>query len=902
MARRLWPTRPTQPAVPDDVEPGVDDEVRFHLQARAEELMAGGMPRDAARAQALREFGDLDDARRYMSWLDQRTAAAARRRHYMDDIRQDLRTAVRRLRAAPGFTIAAVLTIALGVGINAAVFSVVRAILLRPLPFPKADQLHMVYSANRTGGRLEAGVSPLDLDDWRARRQTIEDLGGYFFAEGSSGLDWTGHGDPRRLSTVFVTPGFFTTLGVLPVTGRLPREDEMVRGGHDRVAVLTYGFWQREFGGAPLQNGLTMLTMTLNGEPYDVVGVLPDDLRFPTEAADLFVPYSTIPDNAIPRLRQVRVLSVVARARDGVGLSGVRLEMSRITRQLAAEFPEDQAWDAATVVPLRDVVVGPVRDGLYVLFGAVGLVLLMACVNVAGLQLARAAARGREMAVRLALGARRSRLIRQLLTENVVLGILGGGIGLALAQPTVTLFVALSAGQLPRAAEITVDATVVAVTLGTSILVGILFGLIPALRGSSTDVQRSLQAGGRSLAGVESHRLRTGLVIGEVAVAMMLVVAAGLMVRSFRTLTSADAGFRPDHLIAVQFTINLVRHGGPPSTPTPGYGSAYALFYHDVIEKVRTLPGVKSAAAVKDPPFRGNGEINGFRLPGRPVPAGEESPSATVIHVSDGYFATIGAQMVEGREFTRYDLANAPRVFVVNEAFVRQFFPGERAVGKRLILGERTEVEIVGVVHDIRQVAMAEPARPTIYVHNLQNSRVKTTIVARTAGDPVALVNPIREAIWSIDPQQAITSVFTFDESVSRALARPRLLTILLGSFGALGLLLGAIGIYGVLAALVGERRREIGVRLALGATPSSVAGLILSQGVRLGLTGIVIGLGGALAGGRFVSTVLYGVRPTDPWTLIGVALVLLGAACAASWWPAHRAARLDPVETLRSE
>jgi putative ABC transport system permease protein len=817
----------------------------------------------------------------------------------MDDIRQDLRTAFRRLRAAPAFTMAAVLTIALGVGINAAVFSVVHAVLLRPLPFPKADQLHMVYSANRTGGRLEAGVSPVDLDDWRTRRQAIQDLGGYFFAEGSSGVDLTGRGDPRRLSTVFVTPGFFTTLGLVPVNGRLPRENEMVRGGHDRVAVLTYGFWQREFGGAPVQPGSTLM---LNGEPYDVVGVLPRDLRFPTEAADLFVPYSTIPDSAIPRLRQVRVLSVVARARDGVDLTGVRAEMARITRQLAEEFPEDRAWDAATVMPLRDVVVGPVRDGLFVLFGAVGLVLLMACVNVAGLQLARAAGRGREMAVRQALGARRGRLVRQLLTENIVLAIIGGGIGLVLAQPTVSVFVALSAGQLPRTAEITMDASVFGFALGISILVGILFGLIPALQASSTDVQRTLRAGGRSLAGVESHRFRTGLVIAEVAVAMMLVVGAGLMVRSFRILMNVDAGFRPDHLLAVQFTISTARHAGSPSTPTPGYGSAYAVFYHDVIEKVRSLPGVVSAAAVKDPPFRGNGEVNSFRLPGRPVPAGEEPPSATVIHVSDGYFATIGARMVEGREFTPRDLANAPRVFVVNEAFARQFFSGQRAAGNRLILGERTEVEIIGVVNDIRQVAIAEPARPTIYVHNLQNSRVKTTIVARTAGDPLALVNPIREAIWSMDPRQAITSVFTFDEAVSRALARPRLLTVLLGSFGVLGLLLGAIGIYGVLASLVGERRREIGVRLALGATPSGVARLILRRGVLLALTGIVIGVAGALACGRLVSTVLYDVRPTDPPTLIGVGLVLLAAAVAASWWPAHRASQLDPVEALRSE
>jgi putative ABC transport system permease protein len=346
-----WRARQASPRGREDVErDNVENEVRFHLDARAEELVAGGATRDEARAQALREFGDIDDARRYMSRLDGRTAAAARRRHQMDDLRQDLRMAFRRLRDAPGFTAAAVLTIALGVGMNAAVFSVVRAVLLKPLPFPQSDRLYMVYSANRTAGRLNATVSPVDLDDWRARRQAIQDLGGYFYAEGSSGLDWTGRGDPKRLSTVFVTPGFFTTLGVLPVNGRLPREDEMVRGGPDRVAVLTHAFWQREFGGTSVPSGATM---TLNGESYEVIGVLPSDLRFPTEAADIFVPYSTIPDTGIPRLRQVRILSVVARARDGIGVAGVQADMARITQQLAAEYPDNRAWDAATLWSAR---------------------------------------------------------------------------------------------------------------------------------------------------------------------------------------------------------------------------------------------------------------------------------------------------------------------------------------------------------------------------------------------------------------------------------------------------------------------------------------------------------------------------------------------------------------------
>ncbi len=724
------------------------------------------------------------------------------------------------------------------------------------------------------------------MDDWRAGRQAIEDLGGYFYAEGSTGIDLTGRGAPRRLAAVFVTPGFFTTLGVVPLEGRLPREDELVRGGHDTIALLTHSFWMREFGGAPAIVGSTL---TLNNHPYDVIGVLPSDLRFPTGDADVFVAYSTIPDSGIPRIRPVRVLNVVARAKPGVNEDGVRAEMMAITGRLGQQYPEDRAWDAATVVPLAEVISGPVEQGLLVLFGAVGLVLLMACVNVASLQLARAAGRGREIAVRRALGARRGRLVRQLLTESLVLSAIGGAAGVGLAWLGLKGLLALSAGQLPRAAEVSLDATVVAFAVGVSLLVGLLVGLAPAWRTSRGDVQLALRDGGRGVAGAGHPRLRRALVVAEVAVAMMLVVGAGLMGRSFLALLAVDAGFQPDHLLAVQFTISTERH------------SAYAGFYQEVIDKVRTLPGVVSAAAVKDPPLRGNGERNGFMLPGRPVAPGEDSPTAATIHVSEGYFQTIGAR-VDGREFTPRDRSGAPFVVLVNEAFARQYFPGDRAVGKTLLLGRGVPIEIIGVVGDIRQVAIAEPARPTMYLHNLQNARVKTTIVARTAGEPLAMAERIRQAIWSLDPDQAITAVFTFDDAVSRALARPRLLTVLLGAFGLVGLALGAVGLYGVLAAIVGERRREIGVRLALGAQPGHVLAMVIRGGLGLAAIGVVIGLLGAFGLSRFLGAVLYGVGPTDLWTFAGMAVVLLATAAIASWIPARRAARLDPVETLRTD
>ncbi|HYN09999.1 MAG TPA: ABC transporter permease [Vicinamibacterales bacterium] len=885
---------------PTHIREDVDAEVRFHLDARVEELIAGGLPRAAALAEARREFGDLEDARQYMHRIDRRTEWQRRRRNYMWDFQRDVQYAIRRLRSSPGFTAAAILTLALGIGANTAIFSIVNSVLFRPLPFPEPERLYAVYSANRTADLLQAPVSAVDLDDWRAQRQQIEDIGGYFYAEGSTGIDLTGRGDPRRLSVVFFTPGFFSSLRVTPSQGRLPHENEMVRGGRDRVVLLSHRFWTNEFGASA---GVAGTTVMLGGSPHDVLGVLPAEMRFPTDLADVFVPYSTIPDSGIPRIRPVRTLSVVARAKPGISREAVQAEMNTIASRLAGQYPEDRAWDAATVLPLHEVVTSAVRRPLLVLLGAVGFVVLLACVNLAGLQLARAVGRGREIGVRIALGARRGRLVRQLLTESLVLSVCGGVVGVFLAILLTPALLALAAGELPRASEVRLDAFVLTFSLLLSVLTGLLFGLVPAWRTASWNVHQMLREGGRGNVAAESGRLRTGLIVAEVALAVILVAGAALMGRSFVALLDVDPGFRATGLIAVQFTINTSKYPPPPAPPAGSPASArvpapYTRFYTQVIEQVRTLPGVVSAAAVKDPPFRGNGERNGFGIPGRPVPAGQDAPSAATIHVSDGYFRTIGARIVDGREFTPQDRFDAPFVVVVNEAFARQFFPGERAVGHRILRG--APVEIVGVVNDIRQVALAEPARPTMYVHNLQNSRVKTTIVARAQGDPLALAGAIREAIWSIDPQQSITGIFTFDESVSRALARPRLVTVLLLSFGGVGLLLGAVGIYGILAFLVQQRRSEIGVRLALGARPVDVAASFVRRGLVLTVAGVAIGLAGALLLSRYLEAVLYGVRPTDPATFAGVAVMLLVAAALASWLPARRAARVDPAATLR--
>ncbi|MCG6954385.1 MAG: ABC transporter permease [Gemmatimonadetes bacterium] len=883
--RRLFglPWR-SERAIREDLE----EELRFHLEARAEDLVAEGMTPEEARAQATREFGDIEDARRYIRSLDRSAEAERRRRDVMGDLRQDLVYAVRKLRSSPAFTVTAVVTLTLGIGANTAIFSVVNSVLFRPLPYPQPGQLYRVWSASRSSQRTTVPVSSPDIEDWRARRQQIADLGGYWYADGGSGLDFTGDGEPRRLQGAFVTAGFFSTFGVPAARGRLPREDEMVRGGHDHVVVLSWGFWQRQFGGDPAVLGSAL---TLGGEPYDVLGVMPADFRFPANRIDVYVPYSAIPDHSIPHIRAVRVLQVVARARPGVTQGAVQAEMNTIATRLAAQYSEDDPYDGTTVRPLQDVITGPVRAGLLVLLGAVGFVLLITCVNVAGLLLARASTRAREIATRIALGASRGRIARQLLTESMVLALVGGLAGLGLARLIVDGLLRLSSGQLPRGSEVSLDGTVLLFGLGITLATGVLFGLVPALRGSSGGMRGALREGGRGSAGGESTRLRDGLVIVEVALAVILVAAAGLMTRSLVELLHVDPGFRPDHLLAANFTISTERQG-----------ESYGPFYERVIDKVRSLPGVVSAGAVKDAPFRGAGERWGFTTEGMTVPAGEEGPSAMVLHVSDGYFHTIGARILDGREFTPQDRADAPPVFVVNEALAMQYFPGQQAVGKAIFIGEDHPVTIVGVVADIRQSAMDEPAQPTIYVDNLQDTRVKVTLVARTAGDPLALAGPLREAIWSIDPNQTITSIFTFDDIVSEAVARPRLLTVLLGSFGVLGLILGALGIYGVLAYLVGHRQREIGLRLALGARPGAVERMVVGRGLLLSSIGVALGLVGAFGLTRYIQGVLFGVAPTDPITFVGVALVLVTTAALASWAPARRAAAVDPVAALRAE
>ncbi|HEV8446001.1 MAG TPA: ABC transporter permease [Gemmatimonadaceae bacterium] len=808
----------------------------------------------------------------------------------LDSLTQDIRFAVRALLSAPAFSLVAILTLALGIGANSAIFSVVNGVLLRPLAFPDPERLVSVRQVEIVKGVSNTTtVSAVNLDDWRARRRMLVDIGGYFYIEGMSGTDLTGIGEPQRISTTFVSPGFWNTLGVAPEVGRVPRDEEMVRGANDKLVVLSHDFWQRQFGG---ERSVVGRRVTLGGDSYEIVGVMPPTFRFPAPDVQMYIPFSTIPDQSIPRIRPVRIMNVVARMKPGVTIAQASAEMNVITRGLAAEYEDDRNLGGAAVTPLRDSIVGKVRASLLVLLGAVGFVLIIAAVNLASLLLARATSRERELAIRVALGAGRSRVIRQLCTESMVLAIVGGVLGIGVAVLGKAGLLRLAAGQLPRAEEVGLDYRVVLFTAGLTIVTGVAFGLIPAIRASSPELQQSLREGSRGATSAAGG-LRNALVVAEVALAVVLVVGAGLMTRSFVKLLQVDLGFKRDHRVVVNYSISTARH----STAAEMRDT-----YREMLNRVRQVPGVIAAGAVRDIPFRGDGETIGFMPPGVTRGADGELPRATLMFTSDGFFSTMGIPLVAGRDLSQQDRIGAPIALVVNEALAKKYFPDRSPIGQTITFGDTNHFAIVGVVGDVHQGTVDETPAPRIYASAYQIFRVKVNLVVRAQGDPQLMIKRIEDAVRAVDRQQTFTGAFTLDDAVGEAVARPRLLAVLLGLFGTMGLVLGALGIYGVLSYLVTQRTREIGVRVALGARASSVLGMIVWRGLRLAGLGVLVGIAAALALTRLMQGVLYGVTPTDPLTFVGVALTLLAVAAGASWIPAWRATKVDPLVALRAE
>jgi predicted permease len=796
----------------------------------------------------------------------------------LDELRQDLRYAVRALGTSPAFTLTAVLTLALGIGANAAMFSVVRAVLLEPLPFADADRLVRAYHANPSNGLARGTVSEPDFLDWRRSSRTAEAMGGFWYVDGLSGIDLTGTGNPERLSSTLVTDGFFQTLGARPLFGRTLIAADQVPG-QNRVAVISHGLWTRRFGADP---SIVGRSVTLNKEPFEVVGVMAPAFTYPAgRRIDVWIPLSYFGPDQIGRSRGARFLAVIARPKPAVTAPQLRDELSGIAERLSRDYPENAGWTSVNTAPIDETIVGEMRRPLLVLMAAVGMLLLIACVNIAGLLLARASARQAELAVRAALGAGRGRIARQLVTESLTLALIGGTVGVGLGVVAVRAFAAWGATDLPRPGPIRIDGFVLAFAGVLSLVSGLIFGLVPALR-SSTNLEQLLRSGSRGSVGGAGQRLRSALVVIEIALAVILVVGAALTAKSLVRLLAVDPGFRPSNALVVTISVPSLQH------------------YVATLDAIRGIPGVEAAGSIRDLPLQGKGELVRPNIAGRPAPPGG-SPLVEWHHISVDYFKSMGVPLRAGRAFEPADRANSQTVVMVNEEFARRTWPGENAVGKALSFG-RTGVPVIGVVADVRQGGLSEPVEPAIYVHALQQFRSRMSIVVRTSGNPLSFADTVRRTIWSTNRDQTITDVTTLDAVMARSLARPRLLAWLLSGFGTMGLTLGGLGIFGVLAFAVSQKRREIGLRVALGASRRSVLQVILAQGMILAVIGVVIGVAGAAILTRWMEAVLFEIEPTDPWTFAQVIAALFGAAALASWLPARRALAIDPMTALRCE
>jgi predicted permease len=864
----------------------VDEELEHHLSIVAARLVGVGWSHADAQAEARRRFGDVEATRQYCYREDTLRAGEMIRMTFLDELGQDIRYALRAMRRAPGFTAAALVTLALGIGANTAVFSVVRTVLLTPLPFAEPDQLVRVWHANHGTSAERNATSEPDFNDWRAQTRAAQSMGGYFFAEGLSGLDLTGGGQPERLSAALVTDGFFATLRARPMLGRVLATADQV-GGQNRVVVLGYGLWARRFNSDPAIIGRTI---ELNATPFTVVGVMPAGFAYPSEnTLDAWIPLSFFGPEYIGRMRGARFLGVIARLKPGATVEQLHADLRTIATRNAAAYPENNGWTDATTIPLRDSIVGEVRKPLMVLFGAVVLLLLITCVNIASLLLARASAREGELAVRAALGAGRRRIVRQLLTESLLLSAIGGLLGVGVAFASVRVLRG-SGVQMPGLASLRIDVLMLLFALGTAIASGILFGLVPALRAAGFSMQQALRADARGTVGGRGHRLRSALVLVEVALSVMLVVGATLAAKSFARLIAVDPGFNPEHALVVMMSVG-------PSHP----GAARLDYYQRVLATIGSVPGVREVGAVRDLPTRGSGEGGGIAAVGTTLRE-DQMPLVQYHQVSAGYFKAMGIALKEGRTFLGTDRQENPLVVVINESLGHRLWPDAASfIGKSLLFGT-TPVPIVGVVADIRQGGYAAAPEPTVYLHAMQSFRSRMSIVARVQGDPLSYAAAVRRAIWSIDPSQTITTVASLEEIVGRSVSRQRMLAMMLGLFGTIGLTLGALGIYGVLAFTVAQRRKEIGVRVALGASPQSVMRMILRQGLALAAIGIVAGVLGSQVLTRSMREVLFDIQPNDLATFAQVVGVLLGAALLASWLPARRALRVDPISALRAD
>jgi len=870
----------------EDVIDDIDREMRSHLALQVEANIKAGMSPDEAREKAERSFGNVSRA------VD--AAYDVKGGGIFETLVQDVRYGVRMLAKHKAFTAIAVVTLALGIGANTAIFSVVNELLLSPLPYRDADRVVMLWEVS-PGGRHQNTTSRANYRSWRDQSTSYDSIAAF----SDYRLNLTGTGEPEELSVQLATPLIFKVLGVDPLLGRtlLPDDDQPDK---PNVAVLSYSLWQRRFGGEP---SIVGQQITLNDAKYDVIGVMPANFQFHIKQrsgtgrpAELWTVLS-MPTNNVGNERG-RFLSVVARLKDGVTAHQASAELRTIEARLSEESPRYNKNYSVEILPLREQFFGNVRRPLWLMLGAVGFVLLIACANVANLLLALATSREKEIAVRAALGARRTRIVRQLLTESVLLALLGSALGLLFAWGGIKALVAISPRDLVSLQAVGLNLTVLGWTLGVSLLTGIIFGLAPALHISRLNLNDSLKDGGKAESGQASgsRRLRNALVVSEVALAIVLLASAGLLIRSFIRLQQVDRGFDTDNMLTMVVRLPD-RYREDPQVVN---------FFAQTLERVRQLPNVRSAGMVNFLPLYGGlGSSTGFKILGRPEPPPGQGPGTDVRVCDAGYFATMGIPLLRGRNFSDMELKQARHVILINEAMARKHFPNEDPIGQRLdvsMFDEPTPAEIIGVVGNVRYDSLIDESPPAVYFPHPDLTYGFMTLVIRTDGEPTAIAPAVQREIRALDPNQPVSDVRTMNQVMADWVSRSRFNTLLLGLFAGLATLLSAVGIFGVMNYSVALRTRELGLRLAVGAQPRQVLLLVLKQGLTLTVVGIVLGLAAALALTRLLSGLLFGVGAVDVTTFATISVLLVVVSLLACYLPARRAMRIDPLSALRYE